>query len=514
MLNGGGINPDGLSLDLQFAADKTLTARRGPTPVFTRLSGDNGGTTYFGPLVDLGDYTEFSTTGITNGRASWFKSDGENDITISYTGTGWRVIVAYDGIEDEYLAAPGSEWRPDQADWSSQEFTITTSSTFGIVKAANNEPRFDHNPTSPFACRGLLIEEGRQNLFQYSEIFNEADSSNYWDSATANAVTSNQTTSPDGAATADLLTTSTTSFDCFVRRTINWVGSTQYSYSIFLKRGPSNHRYVGLYIGAGITGALQYPYFDFDNPTTVQIPSGTMVGTINSTRVDAYPNGWYRVSVTFTTAATPVTIYGGVYVSTSNGTLSSTPTAGLDCYIWGIQAETGSFPTSYIPTTTGTLARGADVCNITGDDFSGFYNSTAGTLLSEVMIANLVGDNRGIVQMDDGTNNTIIRNSYGLANGGFHSIIRANADASTTLSVVAGTASTIQKRVIAYEGTAFASTTNGGVVATATRTMPVGLNAMRIGNLVGGSFYLSGHIAAIRFYKKRLPNAKLVTLTT
>jgi hypothetical protein len=281
-----------------------------------------------------------------------------------------------------------------------------------------------------------------------------------------------------------------------------------------LKRGPSNHRYVGLYIGAGITGALQYPYFDFDNPTTVQIPSGTMVGTINSTRVDAYPNGWYRVSVTFTTAATPVTIYGGVYVSTSNGTLSSTPTAGLDCYIWGIQAETGSFPTSYIPTTTGTLARGADVCNITGDDFSGFYNSTAGTLLSEVMIANLVGDNRGIVQMDDGTNNTIIRNSYGLANGGFHSIIRANADASTTLSVVAGTASTIQKRVIAYEGTAFASTTNGGVVATATRTMPVGLNAMRIGNLVGGSFYLSGHIAAIRFYKKRLPNAKLVTLTT
>jgi hypothetical protein len=192
-------------------------------------------------------------------------------------------------------------------------------------------------------------------LFQYSEIFNEAASSNYWDSATANAVTSNQTTSPDGAATADLLTTSTTSFDCFVRRTINWVGSTQYSYSIFLKRGPSNHRYVGLYIGAGITGALQYPYFDFDNPTTVQIPSGTMVGTINSTRVDAYPNGWYRVSVTFTTAATPVTIYGGVYVSTSNGTLSSTPTAGLDCYIWGIQAETGAFPTSYIPTTTASV---------------------------------------------------------------------------------------------------------------------------------------------------------------
>ena len=39
MLNGAGsLNPDGLSLDLRFAADKTLTARKGPTPVFTRAS--------------------------------------------------------------------------------------------------------------------------------------------------------------------------------------------------------------------------------------------------------------------------------------------------------------------------------------------------------------------------------------------------------------------------------------------------------------------------------------------
>ena len=39
LVNGGGsLNPDGLSLDLQFATDKTLTARKGPTPTFTRAS--------------------------------------------------------------------------------------------------------------------------------------------------------------------------------------------------------------------------------------------------------------------------------------------------------------------------------------------------------------------------------------------------------------------------------------------------------------------------------------------
>ncbi len=42
-----GLNTDKLALDLQFATDKTLTARRGPTPTFTRAStatfvGSNG----------------------------------------------------------------------------------------------------------------------------------------------------------------------------------------------------------------------------------------------------------------------------------------------------------------------------------------------------------------------------------------------------------------------------------------------------------------------------------------
>jgi hypothetical protein len=521
MLNGGGINPDGLSLDLQFAADKTLTARRGPTPTFIRSSGDNGGTTYFGPLVDFelvdfGEVTAFSTTGISNGRASWFKSYEGIDITISYTGTRWRVVI--DGVEDVYLAAPGSEWRPDQADWSSQEFTITTSSTFGIVKAANNEPRFDHNPTSPFACRGLLIEEGRTNALQHSANFKNTTSSSYWENSSATTVTVDQTTSPDGAATADLLTTSTTSFDCFVRRAINWVGSTQYSYSIFLKRGPSNHRYVGLYIGAGITGALQYPYFDFDNPTTVQIPSGTMVGTINSTRVDAYPNGWYRVSVTFTTAATPITIYGGVYVSTSNGTLSSTPTAGLDCYIWGIQAETGSFPTSYIPTTTGTLARGADVCNITGGDFNNFYNQSEGTLFADVsglMNTTLLG-NRSFFAISDGTYNnslSILKASNiagirgeGVTGGGANQFTLSNAYAPFTQYKVALGVKTNDTNMAA----------NGSLKTTDTSvTLPSTMNRLDLRDptaAAGG--HPSGHIAAIRYFKKRLPDAKLVTLTT
>ena len=496
---------DQLALDLPFAETKSLAARIGPTPTFTRGSG----ATYVSS-DGLLHGVDTSTTSNTIGT-------GSKTFTLAATAGQDQLYRTGDAVDasngSNSMVGTVTSYTPSTQVLVCNITSVTGSGTFTSWRIGYRGPRFDHNPVTPFACRGLLIEEGRTNLFQYSEIFNEAASLNYWDSTSANAVTSNQTISPDGAVTADLLTTSAAAFDCFVRRAINWVGSTQYSYSIFLKRGPSNHRYVGLYIGAGITGSVQYPYFDFDNPTTVQIPSGTMVGTINSTRVDAYPNGWYRVSVTFTTAATPVTIFGGVYVATSNGTLPNTPTAGLDCYIWGIQAEAGSFPTSYIPTTTSALARAADVCSITGAAFSGLYNNAAGTLLSEASIANLVGNNRGIVQIDDDLTNNFIRHVYGLTDGGFRSLIRANLDAQTQLSVIAGTASTIQKRVVAYEGTSFASSSNGASVETATRTMPVGLNNIKIGYLFTGLFYLNGHIQSIRYYKKRLPNAKLQALT-
>ncbi len=513
MLNGGGgLNADGLALDLQFAADKTLTARRGPTPVLIRSSGDNGGTTYFGPLVDFDLLNEIAAIGITNGRASWFKSDGTNDITISYTGTRWRVIVAHDGIEDEYLAAPGSEWRPDQADWSGQDFSVTTSSSFGIVKAANNEPRFDHDPTSPFACRGLLIEEGRTNLLQHSSNFKDTTSSSYWQNMTATTVTVDQTTSPDGGVNADLLTTSATAFDCFTRRSgVYAAASTQYTYSIFVKRGPSNYRYVGFYVGAGTGGAAQFPYFDFDNPTIVQLPTITY-GTINSTRVDPYPNGWYRISITFTTGATTPSTFAGVFISSSTGAAQSTNPAGNDCYIWGIQSELGSFPTSYIPTTTGTLARSADVCSITGGDFNGLYNQSEGTLLLNADEFRRGVSFPALLRIENSASpsaNRISIGSYGTKNGNPVPLeLLVTSGGTVQYSVVQTSTPSNFKAALAYKLDDVRAALNGALTAADTppSVSPIGANTLRIG---GDGI----HISSVRYYRKRLPDAKLQALT-
>jgi hypothetical protein len=413
MLNGGGINPDGLSLDLQFAADKTLTARRGPTPVFTRGS----------------------------------------------TGT----FVGSNGL---------------------------------IQTAAINEPRFDH--TSAGVCRGLLIEESRTNLVTQS-----GDAS-LWPNSNGTVTNNGSTTAPDGSSngflggigTASLITPATSSI------------TGLHTASVFLKRNNTDWARLQVAQGSFAHAVNFWVNLATGAAGTLAVAAGTP--TSLSAQVTPFGNSWYRVSIT---ASYPATASLSLTVTSATADNSTTRVSGSVYEVWGGQIEAGSFATSYIPTTTGTLARSADVCSITGGDFTGLYNQSEGTLLSEASIANLIGNNRGIVQIDDDLTNNFIRHVYGVADGGFRSLIRANTDAQTALSVVTGAASTIQKRAIAYAGTSFASSANGAAVETATRTMPTGLNNIKIGYLFTGSFYLSGHIASIRYYKKRLPNAKLVTLT-
>ena len=64
---------------------------------------------------------------------------------------------------------------------------------------------------------------------------------------------------------------------------------------------------------------------------------------------------------------------GGVYAYTAS------ETGGF--LVTGIQVEAGAFPTSYIPTTTATVTRAADVASMTGTNFSSWFNgSKQGTL--------------------------------------------------------------------------------------------------------------------------------------
>ena len=413
------------SLDLAFALDKTLTARRGPTPTFTRGS----------------------------------------------TGT----FVGSNGL---------------------------------IQSAAINTPRFDHDPVT-LACKGLLIEDQRTNLALQSEAFPLPT----W--TKTNVTTApNTIASPSGTVTADTLIEDTaTSFHYIYQQFAKAASSSTYSYSIYYKNA-SGTRTVVLALTNGTSSGKAAIFTTSGTVTATNVNIGSGAGfTFVSANVESVGNDWYRASIVVTSDIS-TRLDAVTYLNNSTTVINSYTGLMSSVYLWGAQVELGSFPTSYIPTTSAAAPRSADVCSITGADFTNIYNSSSGTFVSDSMIANLIGDNRGIAQIDSGTSDNVIRHQYSSSIGGFNTLLRANVDTPTILSAATGAAYTIQKRATAYTGTNFASTTNGGSVTTATRTFPVGLNTLRIGSISAGSLVLNGHIARIKYFKKRLPDAKLQSLTT
>lgn len=290
---------DGLSLDLPFAETKSLTARIGPTPVFTRSSS----ATY----VDL------------------------------------------DGL---------------------------------IKTAAIDAPRFEHDPITG-ECFGLMVEETRTNLILRSTEF---DISTYWSPIRLVAQpTANTDTAPDGSTTAEKLIPSITSGDHRIdRSSVTVVSGQLYTISVFVKASG----YSGFSISAGSSPSPIGATFSLSE-------DGSVVSTQSgwSATITKFLDGWFRCTATFTTAATTVRVYFGVGQSGTTFSYSGDGTSGI--LIWGAQLEAGSSATSFIKTSTSTLARSIDLCTITGTDFSSFYNNNEGTAFvdSASIILSTTADN-------------------------------------------------------------------------------------------------------------------------
>ena len=503
MLNGaGGLNPDGLSLDLQFATDKTLTARKGPTPVFTRSSGDNRGTTYFGPSSINAIFT-FDGTGfnvnmfqstLLNGRYRW-----ENgDTVLSYTGTAWSLSQDGNAVATSALT---SAFRPDGANWSGTAAVVTATSTLGIVRAANNEPRFDHDPVTG-VCKGLLIEESRTNIILQSEDFGTTWSND----SGAVTITTDVETSPDGSTSADKIAeaASTTSRRICIQN-ITVTSGTTYSYSCYIKAGERD--FAQLATGSGLNTAFQNFIVNGAGAGTLGLSSG-----IVSSRIDAMPNGWYRCTIVVTataTGATTITV-GPAPSSTITRWQTYASTAGSGIYAWGAQLEAGSFPTSYIPTTTASVIRSADVCDVIGAD----VHPSVGTLVVEFdrrtlnsaifrspgrVLASASATAADYVGIDH--NDTQIRTPIRAANATVSTLAFNNTSIGTTKTAVAWSSGD-------------SSHVSGGVVRISTSAAIAFANPLDTISFCGiAPNAICTTIARITYYKKRLPNAKLQSLT-
>jgi hypothetical protein len=215
-----------------------------------------------------------------------------------------------------------------------------------------NIPRIDYTNGS---CPSLLVEPQRTNLLTYSEQFNNAA----W-TANGITITANNTTSPDGTQSADrALETATNAYHDILYLNATLSAGTTYTLSCFVKY--AGREFIYLFVSNGIAAAA----VKFNIQTGVVL--GTALGSVVSSKIENYGNGWYRCSVVYTSA---ILATATLAVSTTNsGALSLAPYAGditKGIYVWGAQLEAGSYGTSYIPTVASTVTRNADVISKTG----------------------------------------------------------------------------------------------------------------------------------------------------
>jgi hypothetical protein len=376
-------------------------------------------------------------------------------------------------------------------------FTRASTGTFvgsnGLIQtAASGAARFDHNPATGESL-GLLVEEARTNLITYSQAFN---STNYTAGYDGGGFTENATVAPDGTTTASKLTRNAGTSGCFWSKyntqAIPVVNSTVYTISCYLKAAEISVVTMSGDVRDG-GGLLHSAVFTLTGNGSYTLNNGTSAQIVNA------GNGWYRCSVTGTATATDTEEPGLIVFGTG--------TSGQGFYAWGFQLEAGAFPTSYIPTTTATVTRAADVASMTGTNFSSWWNSTASTFL---------------VTGKTSTNRTAAGGGYGYLGtlpitGYVYYLLYVNGpevatfDGTNKANVNVSDQSQTHEMAVALTTANQYVVTDGGSVAT---TAYNNARSASTGLTIGKSLAeLNGTIARLAYYPVRLPDAQLQALT-
>ena len=409
-------------------------------------------------------------------------------------------------------------------------FTRASSGTFvdsaGVLQtAATDVPRFDHNPTTGESL-GLLVEEARTNLLVQSNGF-DTTWTNSLTSETANAGTA-----PDGTSTAwELKDTvdATASQHLLSQTPATFVSGTSYTFSVWAKSGTLSH--IALTFPAPAFGATLTSRYSLATGTVISVAAGT------TATVTAFPDGWYRVTTAATATASASAVLN-IRLALAGTTLYQGDGTGT-ILIYGAQLEAGAFATSYIPTTTATVTRAADVASITGTNFSSWFNGITGSFYSSTSI---LGRNQtastatlyanGIFKIKDNTVNSNLSRTHHYHVDATQRIMAGARDASgiqflseNTLSISTGS---VYSMASAYTNasTDAAISVNGRTPVNASSSTSItltGLTTMLIGAGYfgaigggapgGGSMYLNGHIRRLTYWPTRFGSEVLQRIT-
>jgi len=385
------------------------------------------------------------------------------------------------------------------------DFTVTraTSATrvnaSGLIESVTSGiPRLDYFASGGTAgCPALLVEPAATNLCLQSEAFNTTWTRVSGGTGLLPVITANAVVAPDGTTTAETIVfdrnaVSGTANFSQIQQTISLATSGTYTLSVYAKA-----------TAAGDVGKQFY----------IRAKDVLVSGALTSS--------WVRYTSTETGVAS-----GNTNVMIGNrGGFTADQSVSVD--LWGAQLETGSVATSYIPTTTGSVTRNADVISVSGA-VSGSIGQRQGTIYCEFAYFGRPINRSGPLYLRQSAYRGMSINSDSINTGiAFGS---SNDGGSTFITLVPGALQlgTYYKIAIGYDAgntpaggqqaNGVVAYVNGVQVATGTLRVPdpVGLSEFRMYSANSGSDseILNDRIRAVALYTTRLTNAQLAALTT
>ena len=378
------------------------------------------------------------------------------------------------------------------------DFYITPTATSGTLVIdnvsikeviTNNIPRIDY---SLGGCPNILLEPQRTNIALQSSSFDSAT----W-TKSALTVTANNAISPSGVQDADLVTANGATSQHYVLQTVTAGAKT---YSVFAKMG--TQRYIQI-----LTSGTAAPVANFD----LQDGVANMVGSNSTASIEDFGNGWYRCIL-----QTNDSLAENFYINYVNSLVAGRFQSILSSdtlYLWGAQAEVGSYATSYIPTTTASVTRNADVCVKTG--ISSLIGQTEGTIYLEADIQKH-NDSEFYIAISNGSSLGEAIYLYQPSSGALNILFRTSGLTTTIAVSSANWNIGFNKIAIAYNSTSGEVFINGASKGTVALPALPTCSKLTLGSRpdAPGSLVGSGGYKVATLWKERLTDDQLAQLTT
>jgi hypothetical protein len=318
----------------------------------------------------------------------------------------------------------------------------------------------------------LLSEPQRTNVNTYSQDFTNA----VWSKFSV-TVTGSAAISPDGTMNASKLVLTSTSGE-------------------LATSAPVSNGYTTIFAKAGNVGRFSLYRGNTSFGTEFNLYNGTVISGVGT--IEPYKDGWYRIGVKMDANRS------------INPYFSSGYTVGDFVYIWGAQSEEGSFPTSYIPTTSATVTRPRDTTE--NSSASSVIGQTEGVLYTDFNWDILKGAVDFLVlTISNGTtannvfldifNDTVI---FGVDNSSSRVVQIQSSTITTGRHKMAG----------GYKNNDFVLYLDGKQIGTDTVGAVPACSVVDVGLWANGSFPFAGNLNTIGLFNTRLTNTQLQELTT